>query len=386
MTTPGKGGNWGTVQRAIVKGIGPQGGVLVEVPAFAPGGTMGPIPTCVPNLAVGEAVLVANISTSRDTLVVIGRVPGRADTMSEIPNLINTITALQAADSSAASRLTSAEGRLTSAEGRLTTDESNIATNTSNIATHVHTSTPGNYAVGGNETVSGTLTAGAATVSSLNAGSGAITTTGQVNTATLVASGGASAASVTTSGSFSGESAKFTTATVSADHIRTAARFDAPAGALGGPAARDVRQPVTHSGSGTMSVVPGAEVTLFTLAFTPRSDCNPRVFFHLSGYCSIGAGAAAGTTGQINIRTQIIRQSDSFTPADTGFSRNMFAPVATNDKRARSEPDFTFALDCALTAGTLYRLQVSAVSDANLGAPVTVDNWAASVMEIARAV
>ena len=373
------GGNWGTLNRATVKGLDPHG-VLVEVPALAPGGTIGPIPTAVADLAIGEAVIVANISTSRDSLVVLGRVPGRAATVGEIPTLSATIAALQAADASQVSSINTNSAAITALQARATTDEGLIAS-------HTHTTAPSGFAVTGNETVSGSLgVTGALTAASVGTGAGAITTTGAVNAGTVVASGAASAASVTASGSLSAEAAKFTTATVTADHIRTAARFDPPAGALGGPAARDVRQPVTHAGSGTMSVVPTTEATLFTLAFTPRSDCHPRVFFHLSGFCSVAAGAVAGTTGQINIRTQIIRQSDSFTPADTGFNRNMFAIVATNDKRARSEPDFTMTPDCALTAGTLYRLQVSAVSDANLGAAVTVDNWAASVMEIARAV
>lgn len=373
-----KGGDWGVIHRATVLSVDTTG-VTVEIPNLAPGGAWGPIATAVPDLAVDEQVLVAQISTSRDTLIVIGRVPGRAAGISEIPNLTATITALQAADSAAA-------GRLTSAEGRLTTDEANIATNTSSIASHVHTSTPGNYAVGGNETVTGTLAAGATTVGSLNAGSGAITTTGQVNTGTLVASGAASAASVTASGSLSGEAAKFTTATVSADLIRAAARFNPPAGALGGAAARDVRQPVVHSGSGAISVTPTTEATLYTFLFTPRSDCNPRVQLHFSGFCSIAAGAAAGTVGQINIRTKILKDSDSSVIVDLGLNRNMYAIVATNDKRARSEPNFVLIPDCALVAATTYRLVVSAQADANLSAPVTVDNWAASVMEIARAV
>jgi len=380
------GGNWGIVNRAVVKGIGPQGGVLVEVPAFAPGGVMGPIPTVVPNLAIGESVLVASISTSRDTLVVIGRVPGRASTIDEIPALAATIAALQSADSSAASRLTTAEGRLNTHDTRFTTDEGLISANTTAISTHVHTSTPGNYAVGGNETVTGTLAAGATTVASLNAGSGAVTTTGAVNAGTVVASGAASAASYTATGSLSAEATKFTTATVSADLIRAAARFNPPAGALGGAAARDVRQPVVHAGSGAISVTPTTEVALFTFLFTPRSDCNPRVHLHFSGFCSVAGGAVAGTTGQINIRTKIIKDSDSSVILDAGFSRNMYAIVATNDKRARAEPNFILPLDCALVAATTYRLAVSAQADVNLSGAVTVDGWAASVMEVARAV
>jgi hypothetical protein len=137
-----QGGNWGTLNRALVRGIDPHG-VLVEVPALAPGGIIGPIPTAVANLAIGEAVLVANISTSRDSLVVLGRVPGRADTVGEIPTLSATIAALQATDTAIQAAATTLAGRVTTAEGniasntsRLTTDEANILANTNSINAH----------------------------------------------------------------------------------------------------------------------------------------------------------------------------------------------------------------------------------------------------------
>lgn len=138
----GSGGNYGTLHRAVVRSV-TSAGVIVEIPLLAQNASWGPIPTAVPNLAVGEAVICAQISTSRDTLVVLGRIPGRAPTVGEVPTLSATIAALQAADASAATsataltaRVTTAEGNITSQGTRLTTAEGNITTNTSAIAAH----------------------------------------------------------------------------------------------------------------------------------------------------------------------------------------------------------------------------------------------------------
>jgi hypothetical protein len=134
------GGEYGNTHRAIVLSVDDQG-VTVEIPALAPAAAWGPIPSCVPNLAEGEAVLVTQISTSRDTLAVIGRVPGRAPTVGEIATLSATLAALQAADiaiqsaaSALAGRVTTAEGTIASQGTRLTTAEGNIGTNATNIA------------------------------------------------------------------------------------------------------------------------------------------------------------------------------------------------------------------------------------------------------------
>lgn len=142
-----QGGNWGVIHRATVTSV-EDTGVIVEIPALAVGGIWGPIPSAVPNLAVDEAVLVGQISTSRDTLIVIGRVPGRAPTVSEIPDLTTTIAALQAADTAQVMAINAHTTRLNTDEAniasntaaiasntsRLTTDEANIASNTSTLA------------------------------------------------------------------------------------------------------------------------------------------------------------------------------------------------------------------------------------------------------------
>jgi hypothetical protein len=143
------GGDWGAVHRAIVRGFDPHG-VMVEIPTLAAGGTWGPIPTAVPDLAVSEQVLVAQVSTSRDTLIVIGRVPGRASTIGEIPGLTAIIAALQAADVALAAadvaiqaaatalttRVTAAEGTISSHTATLASYLTSINANTTNIATN----------------------------------------------------------------------------------------------------------------------------------------------------------------------------------------------------------------------------------------------------------
>ena len=134
--------DFGTLHRAIVVAITAQG-VTVEIPSLAPNAPWGPIPTCVPNLAPGEAVVCAQISTSRDTLVVVGRVPGRAPTIAEIATLATTLTNIQNAATVLTGRVTTAEGSIaansaaiTALQGRATTDEANITSNTSAIAAH----------------------------------------------------------------------------------------------------------------------------------------------------------------------------------------------------------------------------------------------------------
>jgi len=131
--------DFGATHRAIVRSVTTDG-VVVEIPSLAPNAAWGPIPTAVPNLVEGDAVLVTQVSTSRDTLIVVGRVPGRAPEISEIPSLAAAIAALQAVDSSIQSAATDLTTRVTTAEGtiishgtRLTTDETNITSNASAI-------------------------------------------------------------------------------------------------------------------------------------------------------------------------------------------------------------------------------------------------------------
>jgi hypothetical protein len=382
VTSPRSGGNWGTINRATVKGIGPQGGVLVEVPAFAPGGTMGPIPTCVPNLAIGEAVLVANISTSRDTLVVIGRVPGRADTMAEIPNLMATITALQTADSSAASRLTSAEGRLTSAEGRLTTDEANIATNTSNLASHVHTSTPGAYAVGGNETVGGTLgVTGAATVGSLNAGSGNITTTGAVNTGTLTATGAVAGASVAATNAATAHGGNCTTASlIAGQHTQYVSKIIGAAAAV---QTRSNRQPVVHGvrQSGLSLAITSTETSLFTANFVNKEDCNHLYAFTIGTFVNAGAGTNVEPSDAY-LRLKVVDNPGGTVRFDSGqIFRAMGAEYYQySSQREQPRTSINHADTYLWTAGSGFQIQIWGQLQTVLGSVIDLVNG--FVMEV----
>lgn len=134
--------DFGTLHRAIVNSV-TANGVIVEIPTLAPNAPWGPIPTCVPNLAPGEAVVCAQISTSRDTLIIVGRVPGRAPTIAEIATLATTLTNIQNAATALTGRVTTTEtniatntAAITALQGRATTDEANITTNTTAIAAH----------------------------------------------------------------------------------------------------------------------------------------------------------------------------------------------------------------------------------------------------------
>lgn len=138
--------DFGSMHRGIVVAVDTHG-ATVEIPLLAPNAPMGPYPSAVPNLAVGEAVLLAQISTSRDSLAIIGRIPGRAPTIAEILTLAATLTAIQAAATALTIRVGTAETNIATntaaitanavaiaAHGvRLTTDEANIAANTAAI-------------------------------------------------------------------------------------------------------------------------------------------------------------------------------------------------------------------------------------------------------------
>jgi hypothetical protein len=68
-------------------------GPIVVVPLLAQTARWGPMPTAVPNLAVGEQVVVMSLGTSRDQLYIVARLPGRAPTVAEIPGLAATLDA-----------------------------------------------------------------------------------------------------------------------------------------------------------------------------------------------------------------------------------------------------------------------------------------------------
>ena len=95
------------------------GGPLVVVPQIGGTSSFGPLPSTVPDLAVGEIVLVTSLGASRDQLVVLGRMTGRVPEVTEIPGLAEQLAALTAHDTTQDGRLTAVEGKNTQQDGRL---------------------------------------------------------------------------------------------------------------------------------------------------------------------------------------------------------------------------------------------------------------------------
>lgn len=135
--------SYGQTHRAIVRGLPATGGVVVEIPSLAQAADWGPVPSAVPDLAVGEQVVVAQVGVRRDEKIVVGRLPGRWPTMAEIDGLVAALDAkapqtnvdalatelraadtdLRAADTALSGRLDTAETTLTDHGGRITTLE-----------------------------------------------------------------------------------------------------------------------------------------------------------------------------------------------------------------------------------------------------------------------
>lgn len=179
MTAPAQ--VYGYAHRGSIAGPSELDGYwYVRCSAINPMRPVGPYAAAVPDLAVDDRVLLTQIGTTRDDLVITGKLPA-TPWDSHLPIDIDDVTGLQAALDARATdaelaaavaaltaangvqdgrltavegvdttqngrltavegvnttqdgRLTSAEGRLTSAEGRLTTNETNIAANTGNI-------------------------------------------------------------------------------------------------------------------------------------------------------------------------------------------------------------------------------------------------------------
>jgi hypothetical protein len=112
------------------------GGPLVVVPQIGGASSFGPLPSTVPDLAVGEIVLVTSLGTSRDQLVVLGRMTGRVPEVTEIPGLAEQLAALTAHDTTQDGRLTAVEGKNTQQDGRLGNVESVNATQGTAISTN----------------------------------------------------------------------------------------------------------------------------------------------------------------------------------------------------------------------------------------------------------
>jgi len=232
----------------------------------------------------------------------------------------------------------------------------------------------GTLGVTGATTLSGTAAiTGPLTVSNGITNNGGMTQVGAVTVNGLA----------TLDGGFTAHSGDIASAAVSSTHKRISAKFPASTGT----ALRSTRQPVVHNGNGTMSVTVGSsEVTVFDFVFTPKEDCNLGARVRLSAYNAVGGAQPAGHTGQITVRFRVQTDPGGVDQADMGFIRNVAAVVATGDKRPRIDPEWTVYPDCALTAGTQYRVRVSAKEDPGIGASLMVDAWSCAVMEVVRAV
>lgn len=99
------------------------GGPLVVVPMLAAQVPWGPLESAVADLQVGDRVIVTSLGTTRDQLIIIGRLPGRASSIGEIPDLTERLDDIDAHDAAQDGRLTTVEGRATTVEGRATSLE-----------------------------------------------------------------------------------------------------------------------------------------------------------------------------------------------------------------------------------------------------------------------
>lgn len=154
------------------------GGYIVEIPTLAPGGRrMGPFAALVPNLPIGERVVLASLGESRDEMVIIGRVPGASTPIGEIPGLQAALDALTAQDVVLDGRLDVVEPIVSSHTGTLASHTSTLATHTTQIADKVSTTSVG--VAGGVASLDGTgkhpsseLNTGVELISRKNAASG----------------------------------------------------------------------------------------------------------------------------------------------------------------------------------------------------------------------
>ena len=135
------------------------GGPLVVVPQVGGTSSFGPLPTTVPDLVVGEIVLVTSLGTSRDQLVVLGRMTGRVPEVTEIPGLAGQLDTLTAVNGTQDNRLTAAEAVNTTQNGRLGNVETVNTTQDGRLGTIESVNTTQGGAITSNATAVTTLRA-----------------------------------------------------------------------------------------------------------------------------------------------------------------------------------------------------------------------------------
>lgn len=106
-------------------------GWTVRVAALAPGRTMGPFPTMAAGVAAGERVILASVGTSRDDLVILGRVPTGFPDIGDIPGL--TAALAGKADDS---EITALDGRLDVVEPIVSGHTTTLSGHTTTLAGH----------------------------------------------------------------------------------------------------------------------------------------------------------------------------------------------------------------------------------------------------------
>lgn len=164
--TVGSGMSYGYLHRGLVLEYdATTGGYVVEIPTLGAGKRMGPFPSAVPNLPEGERVILGSLGSSRDEMLIIGRIPGVEPTIGEIPGLQAALDA-KADDT-----------EITVLDGRLDVIEPIVSAHTTQIAGKISSSVigqPGGVASldGTGKHPSGELNAGVELISRKNAASG----------------------------------------------------------------------------------------------------------------------------------------------------------------------------------------------------------------------
>lgn len=142
MTAPA----YGYLHTARVHSIDPvTGGVFLMGVPLAPTSRWGPVATCVFGLQPGDKVVTASLGTSRDTLMVIGKVGDRLPNIGDIPGLVDALAG-KADDS----EITAINGTLATHTATLGAHATTLGSHTTTLAANGttladHTSTLSNH-------------------------------------------------------------------------------------------------------------------------------------------------------------------------------------------------------------------------------------------------
>lgn len=138
--------SYGPHERARIVAIDEgSGGYTVEVVARAQGRLWGPVMSTVPGLEVDDRVLLAQVGTSADEYVIIGKVPGTYPVFSDIPGLQaaldakaddTEITAINAAVSVLDGRIDAHDGDLSVLDGRVDANDATLSSHTSTLSSY----------------------------------------------------------------------------------------------------------------------------------------------------------------------------------------------------------------------------------------------------------